>query len=340
MAGNQTIIQAAKAAYTHHKVDYTPMIKAMGLAAESIAQVTKAAIARTNKINKDFSLAMGKQENETLRNEFLQIRNDKSLSANQKLTVAKSLKKDTDLLSEYTKSISKPFENNGAELSKGVHPIMRGYHASIISGEFYGPNSVQDRNQDGVISEEESKIIPVRTDVVDGVPRLLILDQYGTDYITVDQLDDNFPSLEDGLGLKKEFERTKKVRTDFNRNDINGHVEDQMDAMKGFINTDPMGVQSFIHDQPLRIDNGELKTFREYYLDEYAGKGTDDKLEDDIRATIGKLREDGEMSQEAEESFEHMLFLQLIEADDENINDLLLEYMEKALTYNLKKNYN
>jgi hypothetical protein len=344
MAGNQTIIQAAKAAYTPHKVDYTPMIEAMGYAAESIAQLTKAAIERTNKINKDFTLAMGKQENEVLRNEFIKIRNDKSLSEDQKLTAVKYIKKDTDLLAEYTKNISKPFENNGAKLSKGVHPIMRGYHASLISQKFYGPNSMQDRNQDGVISDEESKIIPVKTGMVDGVPRLLILNQYGTDYITVDQLDDNFPSLEDGVSLRNDFEKTKKVPSDFtgSSTDINNWVNDKMDLMKSLIDTDPMGVQSFIHDQPLRIDSGELRTFREYYLDNYkSGVSSDEyeKIEKQIKTVIGELKESGKMSKEAEESFEHMLFLQLIEADDENVNDLLLEYMEKALTYKLKTDY-
>ena len=327
MAANQTIIQAVKAAYAHHEVDYRPIIQSMANASQTLANMQEDASKRLNELNKEFNAIdfIGQGQ---LKKWAHGIRSDKSLTHAEKLVALQDISNSMGVMETWSKEVGELYNDDGAEISGIMGGDIRSWHTSVITGKFYGPNSVQDQNNDGTISEEEFKLKPV--DYIDG--KMKILNYDGT-YVTVDQLEGNFPKKSDSDKLYNSLERSyKKISGTVTASDIDLEVLERSDILKNRILSNPSEFKSFIFDKPIRIDGGETVTFAEYYLQEYPTDIHEDNVK--IAAILVKLKEEG-LTPKAQEILQNELYKQIAAADNINEKEELLKFMQKSIQYSL-----
>ena len=176
---NQTIINAARAAYTPAKVDISGYLTGLTAIAQGLVQRKQAGIDRTGELNKAYSTFDTTGMDKALVEEIKKLRQmgidaskemQMSLPFTKKFKEAKNiydaslssaqvLKEDVKIYNEFKTKIIEDFtaEVGGktvlSNISESMSPEIQMYLLNVIEG-----NYTQDFNRDGVVSEEEKNI--------------------------------------------------------------------------------------------------------------------------------------------------------------------------------------
>lgn len=329
MAANQTIIQAVKSAYAHHEVDYSPIIQSMANTAQTLANMQEDASKKIDELNSAFNV-LDFVGNEELESFAYGVRNDKSISHQEKLSKLKEIKNSMSIMDTWSESVKEIYKDGGTEISGAMNELESSWHTSLITGKYYGPNSVQDQNNDGEISEEEFKLKPVK--FKNG--KMMILNWDGG-YVTTDQLKSKFPKKSDSSGLYDDFLSATKVKQEFNKNDIEDHVQTQLDILEVKMDEDPAAYRSFIFDKKIRVDDGDTKTFVEYFLENYDVSSLESQK---ILNLLKEYTAKG-MSPGGYKILDGMLFKQIVAEEGVNVKVELLKFMKRSMEHKLNKKY-
>ena len=176
---NQTIINAARAAYTPAKKDISGYLTGLTSIAPGLVQRKQSGIDRTGELNKAYSVFDTTGMDDALVKEITNLR-QMGLEASKQmqmslpftkqykeakniydasLSSAEVLKKDVEVYNEFKNKILDDFtaEVGGktvlSNISESMSPEIQMYLLNVIEG-----NYTQDFNRDGVISEEEKNI--------------------------------------------------------------------------------------------------------------------------------------------------------------------------------------
>jgi len=274
MAANQTIIQAAKAAYTRHKVDISGQLASMAAISKMVVGMGKAADEKLKKLNKAFDVGE-KFKNQKLLPFFKTIRNSKDIPYDQKLTIAKNYANDDLVVETWSKDLQE--KTKGKDISKQIPATKSTWHSSIIDGSWFETTHDIDLNNDGDFDDEgERGLEPVIMDYK--LNRMKILNEYG-EYVTVDDLDASIPTTIDSDNAQNIYDEfTKKsVMNDRNVNNLPTARRKVEDKMKAEFKKSPRSMVSFAYDRPLRINDTEHMTFVEYFLQNYLKEEVSDK---------------------------------------------------------------
>ena len=176
---NQTIINAARAAYTPAKKDISGYLTGLTAIAQGLVQRKQAGIDRTGELNKAYSTFDTTGMDKALVEEITKLRQmgvdaskemQMSLPFTQKFKEAKNiydaslssaqmLKEDVKIYNEFKTKIVEDFtaEVGGktvlSNISESMSPEIQMYLLNVIEGNF-----TQDFNRDGVVSEQEKNI--------------------------------------------------------------------------------------------------------------------------------------------------------------------------------------
>ena len=316
MAANQTIIQAAKAAYTRHKIDISGQLQSMAAISKMVTDMADKAAKKANSLNKEFN-SLESLNNEGFKQFAIEKRNDKNLTQQEKLTIFKDIKNGANLYDEWKKKNSKLLEKGAKGMSGYMDPKTKMWLSSVVAGDFYGEAFDFDIDGDGVISDKEKNLSPIK--IIDN--KLKILNSSG-DYIGIDELEDNFPEKSDSDALYNEtLSKEAENRFKGNKNEVIRYVQG---IRNDLVNTMEAGsVESFTYDKAAVI-NGKSQFFYEYYLDNYAINSDDADLARDIELyRMGQMEVNGEvitMTGEQKKEFSRNIFRSIVAEDAENID--------------------
>ena len=330
MAANQTIIQAAKAAYARPKVDVSAQVGAMATVSQMVVKLGEEAKKKMDELNKEFNLLdfMDKPQLEAMMTE---IRNDKSLSQEEKIAKFKGYKNSMNILETWSLTVGDMIKNE--EISGGMDSETHAWLSTIVSGKFYGPHSLQDKDNDGEISDEEaSALAPIRMNP--SSKKLQVLGRDGK-YVNVDKLQGSFlkktDSNEFGTAVRSASSKITKGQTK------DQHINESMVSVQTALETNSKANKSAKYDQRFNmedrdgdnIDGGQ--TFVEYYLENWDGWEVDQNA--DLLALINGYNAAFEGSK-AQREFGNNIFRTITENED--TNDEFLKFIRKSMEYSFK----
>lgn len=327
MAANQTIINAAKAAYTRPKVDVSAQVKAMAAVSQMVVKLGEDAKKKMDELNKEFNLMdfMDKPELEAMMTE---IRNDKSLSQEEKITKFKGYKNSMNKLEEWSLTVGEMFKNE--EISGGMDSETQTWLSTLISGKFYGPNSLQDKNNDGVISDDERDALsPIRMNP--GNKKMEVLGVDGK-YISVDKLPGSFIKKTDGKSLG---DGIRKISSGVTKGALKDpYIEENLVKINDAILNDSKGTKSAKYDQRfnMKYEPGG-QTFVEYYLENYLNDVSEYEGDDDLIKLINDY-DDALYGSKAKKVFANNIFRSITENED--TNDEFLQFIKLSMEYSLR----
>ena len=351
MAANQTIIEAAKAAYTKHNVDVSAQVAAMAAVSKGVIALAKSARDRLKKLNKAFNVSEDLKNKELLP-WFKSIRNNKDLSQNQKIKIAKTFGEDDGVLETWSLDLQDKMENE--ELSKQIPATKSAWHSSIIDGSWFKTTHNIDLNNDGDTDDPgEQGLQPVIMDY--SINRMKILNEKG-EYVTVDNLDGVIETTIDSKDAKNTYTKfTKKsVMNGANINNIPTAVQNVQDELRDeFSVGGRKSMLSFAYDRSLRLNEHENMTFVEYFLENYLEGDEMDDYEYDtegkiidydllpeyqrIKIAYNKWIDGDDLNTKEKEELGRNLFRSIAGDDLENIDleEELIEFIGIAAKYKL-----
>ena len=346
MAANQTIIQAAEAAYTKPKVDISGQVKAMAAISEMVVKLGEEAKKKMDELNKEFNLLdfMDKPQLEAMMTE---IRNDKSLSQEEKIAKFKGYKNSMNILETWSLTVGDMIKNE--EISQGMDSDEKAWLSTIVSGKFYGPHSLQDKDNDGEISDEEaSALAPIRMNP--SSKKLQVLGRDGK-YVNVDKLQGSFlkktDSNEFGTAVRSASSKITKGQTK------DQHINESMVSAQTALETNSKANKSAKYDQRFNmgglvpdykgrepgdpnyrktmgnIDGGQ--TFVEHYLENWDGWEVDQNA--DLLALINGYNAAFEGSK-AQREFGNNIFRTI--TANEDTDKEFLKFIRESMEYSLK----
>ena len=328
MAANQTIIQAAKAAYKRHTPDISGTLQSMAAISKMVTDMADKAAKKANSLNKEFN-SLKSLNNEGFKLYAIEKRNDKNLTQQEKLDIFKDIKNGANLYDEWKKKNSKLLEKGAKGMSGAMDPKTKMWLSSVIAGDFYGEAFDFDIDGDGIISDKEKNLSPIK--IIDN--KLKILNSNG-DYVSIDELQDNFPEKSDSDDLYNGTLSEKAInKFKGNENDVPMYVQGVRNDMKNLLEVG--GIESFAYDKAVVID-GKSQFFYEYYLDNYTISSDDVGLAEEIELyREGKMEVDDEivtMTSDQKEEFSRNIFRSIIAEDAENINleEKVLDFIQIA----------
>ena len=344
MAANQTIIQAAKAAYTRPKVDISGQLKSMAAISESITAMAKAASKKVDELNKAFN-AVDYLNKEDLKQFGLSIRNDKNLTQQEKITIFTDLKNSTNTLEEWSKKVSELFEDEGAELSESMDPTEKAWLSTIITGDYFGEDF--DFDDDGVpgITEydENDEPIGILKPLKMINNQLHILNADG-DYKSVHELRNKFIKKSDSndaakvindLSTNKAFSASGFADT---AEGLDSYIKLKEIEINNLIKNDKAGAKSLMYDQIFAMDGVDGgQTFVEWFLqngslwDVDTEKGDNQAIIDQINLELQSLI-GSSISEESKKEMRNILFRELIEPGADIEGDLL-NFLKQSIRY-------
>ena len=283
---NQTIINAARAAYTPAKKDISGYLTGLTSIAQGLVQRKQAGIDRTGELNKAYSTfdttGMDKALVEEIKNlrqmgvdaskqmqmslpftkKFKEAKNiyDASLSS------AQVLKEDVKIYNEFKTKIIEDFtaEVGGktvlSNISESMSPEIQMYLLNVIEGNF-----TQDFNRDGVVSEKEKNI--KWFEFKNG--RLNILSMDGASYMPITNFKNTrFTTADAGEDLSNLlYSFTKKSASDDPTTDeLNALINNNaLPRLMSELKKDQNARNSLFFDYEFNTGNG-MVSFIDYYF--------------------------------------------------------------------------
>ena len=283
---NQTIINAARAAYTPAKKDISGYLTGLTSIAKGLVQRKQSGIDRTGELNKAYSVFDTTGMDEALVKEITNLR-QMGLDASKQmqmslpftkqfkeakniydasLSSAQVLKKDVKIFDKFKDRILKDFTapvggktvlNN---MSESMSPEVQMYLLNVIEGNF-----TQDFNRDGTVSEQEENIKWFKFE--NG--RLNILSMDGASYMPITTFKNTqFTTADAGDNLDKllrEFVKTSstdnKTTKELERSINNLYIP----RLKSELNKDLNARNSLFFDYEFNTENG-MVNFIDYYF--------------------------------------------------------------------------
>lgn len=330
MAANQTIIQAAKAAYARPKIDVSAQVKAMATVSQMVVKLGEEAKKKMDELNKEFNLLdfMDKPQLEAMMTE---IRNDKSLSQEEKIAKFKGYKNSMNILEEWSLTVGEMIKDE--TISEGMDSEEKAWLTTIVSGKFYGPHSLQDKNNDGEISDEEaSALAPVRMN-----PSSKKLQVLGIDgkYVNVDKLQGSFLKKTDSNKVGAAIRLASSRVTKGEKKDA--YINKSMVSIRTALEADSKANKSAKYDQRFSMEDEDGddinggQTFVEYYLENWDGWDVEQNA--DLLALINGYNAALEGSK-AQKEFGNNIFRTITENED--TNDEFLKFIRKSMEYSFK----
>jgi len=283
---NQTIINAARAAYTPVKKDISGYLTGLTSIAQGLVQRKQSGIDRTGELNKAYSVFDTTGMDEALVKEITSLRQmgvdaskqmQMSLPFTKQFKEAKNiydaslssaqvLKKDVKIFDKFKDRILKDFTapvggktvlNN---MSESMSPEVQMYLLNVIEGNF-----TQDFNRDGTVSEQEENIKWFKFE--NG--RLNILSMDGASYMPITTFKNTqFTTADAGDNLDKllrEFVKTSstdnKTTEELERSINNLYIP----RLKSELNKDLNARNSLFFDYEFNTENG-MVNFIDYYF--------------------------------------------------------------------------
>tara|TARA_B100000900_G_scaffold77147_1_gene61751 strand:+ start:3000 stop:4166 length:1167 start_codon:yes stop_codon:yes gene_type:complete len=283
---NQTIINAASAAYTPAKVDISGYLTGLTSIAQGLVQRKQAGIDRTGELNKAYSVFDTTGMDEALVKEITNLRQmgvdaskqmQMSLPFTKKFKEAKNiydaslfsaqfLKEDVKIFDEFKDKILEDFtapvggKTVLSNMSESMSPEIQMYLLNVIEGNF-----TQDFNRDGVVSEEEKNIKWFKFE--NG--RLNILSMDGTSYMPITAFKNTqFTKADAGEDLSNLlYSFTKKASSD---DPTTGELEasinnEYIPRLKSELKKDQNARNSLFFDYEFNTGNG-MVSFIDYYF--------------------------------------------------------------------------
>ena len=330
---NRTIIEAAKMAYTQPKLDISGQLESMAAISKMVTTMATAASKRTDQLNKSFN-AIDWLGHDELYKFGSEIRNRKDLSHGQKMQVFKDIKNSMNVLETWSKNVGDLFANDGENMSGAVNSKTKNWLSSVITGSFYGPNSIQDRNNDGVITEDESKIKPV----IFKDNTLKILSPEGI-YVSVDELPSNFTEKSDSDALASEISKVSSGIGIKGRS-VTDFVEQSMVGIKSSILKNKKATQSLMYDEIFLMPghSGGI-SFVDWFLDNsniWDMPADKQDVGDKIQEELDKMSVSGFDKKSAEE-FKNNLFRELSQYVD--VEEDLINFLQQSIEHSLRDLY-
>ncbi len=283
---NQTIINAAKAAYTPAKVDISGYLTGLTAIAQGLVQRKQSGIDRTGELNKAYSVFDTTGMDEALVKEITSLRQigvdaskemQMSLPFTKKFKEAKNiydaslssaqiLKEDVKIYNEFKSTILEDFtaEVGGktvlSNISESMSPEIQMYLLNVIEG-----NYTQDFNRDGVVSEQEKNIKWFKFE--NG--RLNILSMDGASYMPITNFQNTkFTTADAGEDLSNLlYSFTKKSASDSPTTDeLNALINNtNIPRLKSELKKDQNARNSLFFDYEFNTENG-MVNFIDYYF--------------------------------------------------------------------------
>ena len=283
---NQTIINAARAAYTPAKVDISGYLTGLTAIAQGLVQRKQAGIDRTGELNKAYSTFDTTGMDKALVEEIKKLRQmgidaskemQMSLPFTKKFKEAKNiydaslssaqvLKEDVKIFDDFKDKILEDFtaEVGGktvlSNISESMSPEIQMYLLNVIEG-----NYTQDFNRDGVVSEEEKNIKWFKFE--NG--RLNILSMDGASYMPITAFKNTqFTTADAGENLSlllREFVKTassdNKTTEELERSINNLYIP----QLKSELKKDQNARNSLFFDYEFNTANG-MVSFIDFYF--------------------------------------------------------------------------
>jgi len=283
---NQTIINAARAAYTPAKVDISGYLTGLTAIAQGLVKRKQAGIDRTGELNKAYSVFDTTGMDKALIEEIKRLRQmgvdaskemQMSLPFTKKFKEAKNiydaslssaqmLKEDVKIYNEFKNKILEDFtaEVGGktvlSNISESMSPEIQMYLLNVIEG-----NYTQDFNRDGVVSEEEKNIKWFKFE--NG--RLNILSMDGASYMPITAFQNTkFTTADAGEDLSNLlYSFTKKSASDDPTTDeLNALINNNaLPRLASELKKDQNARNSLFFDYEFNTGNGMI-SFIDYYF--------------------------------------------------------------------------
>jgi|21_taG_2_1085346.scaffolds.fasta_scaffold04184_2 hypothetical protein len=347
MAANQTIIQAAKAAYTRHTPDISGQLKSMAAISEMVTSIAAKASKKTDELNKAFN-AVDYLDKKDLKAFGLSIRNNPDLSQEEKIEIFTNLKNSTNTLEEWSNTVGDLFANDGELLSGSMDPKEKAWLATIITGDYFGKDfDFDDDGKPGITKYDEDDnpvgiLQPIK--MIDN--QLQILNQDG-EYTSVDKLKSKFTKKTDGdevktainkLSSPKEF---KASGFSENTSGLNSYMELKAIEIKNLIESDKNATESLKYDKIFNMDGVDGgQTFVEWFLqngslwDVDTKKGDNQAIIDQINLELKSLESGAasDLSEESKKEWRNNLYRELVQTGA-NIEGDLLNFLKQSIRY-------
>lgn len=347
MAANQTIIQAAKSAYTRHTPDISGQLKSMAAISEMVTNMAAKASKRTDELNKAFN-AVDYLDKKDLKAFGLSIRNNPDLSQEEKVEIFANLKNSTNILEEWSNTVGELFENDGELLSGSLDPKERAWLATIITGDYFGKDfDFDDDGKPGITKYDEDDnpigiLQPIK--MIDN--QLQILNQNG-EYTSVDKLKSKFTKKTDGdkavIAINKLSKKKAFNDAGFNPDEagLNSYMKGIEVEIKNLINSDKRATESLKYDKIFNMDGVDGgQTFVEWFLqngslwDVDTEKGDNQAIIDQINLELKSLESGpmSDLSEEGKKEFRNNLYRELIQTGAKIEGDLL-NFLKQSIRY-------
>tara|TARA_R100000654_G_scaffold74268_1_gene108260 strand:+ start:519 stop:1679 length:1161 start_codon:yes stop_codon:yes gene_type:complete len=303
---NQTIINAARAAYTPAKVDISGYLTGLTSIAQGLVQRKQSGIDRTGELNKAYSTFDTTGMDKALVEEITKVRQmgvdaskemQMSLPFTKKFKEAKNiydaslssaqiLKEDVKIFDEFKDKILEDFtapvggKTVLSNMSESMSPEIQMYLLNVIEGNF-----TQDFNRDGTVSEEEKNIKWFKFE--NG--RLNILSMNGASYMPITAFKNTqFTTADAGENLSLLlYNFAKKASSD---DPTTGELEasinnEYIPKLKSELKKDQNARNSLFFDYEFNTENG-MMNFIDYYFNNASYR--DNMYEDEKEVKIDK----------------------------------------------------
>ena len=345
MAANQTIIQAAKAAYTRPKVDISGQLQSMAAISKMVTDMATKASKKTDELNKAFN-AVDYLDKKDLKQFGLSIRNNPNLSQEEKIEIFTNLKNSINKLEEWSDKVGKLFENDGALLSGSMDSTEKAWLSSIITGDYFGKDFDFDGDgKPGITKyDEDGNPIGILQPIKMIDNQLQILNEKG-EYTSVDKLKNIFTKKTDGEKTALEINKLQspKAFKDAGFGDtaegLDSYIKLKEVEINNLISRDKAGTESLMYDEKFNMDGVDGgQTFVEWFLqngslwDIDTAEGDNQAIIDQINLELESLSTSTFLDEASKKEMRNNLFRELIEVGADIEGDLL-NFLKQSIRY-------
>lgn len=338
--GNPTIIQAAQAAYAHRPaVDYSGYIQGLASISKGLVDGANKAAKKVNELNKAWNVLDFEGAGGAIEQMAWNYRNDPNLTYNQKLEGIRGLKNSINVLETYSSSIGELILNE--TLSGGEDAKTKSWINALINKRYYGPNSIQDQNNDSKISDEEKLLQPVK--IENNQFKIL---NYDGEYVRVDSLKSSFGSKDDSADIKTMIDKVTRTKS-LGGKPKEKYIANEMGNIMNVLNNNKKAKMSLMFDQGFTVADDIFDyTFVDYYLSSEAA--VTEGMNEDFKVQYNKFITEGlildpttkkyvkyeSLAPEVQTQMKQLIVIDAIK-NDVNIYDDLEKFIKKVIDYSM-----